>query len=116
MTPWDHEKQRAQGCHGQEDAQTDAGKIHPKVTDAPVAVTGREPSDKRSSDGNAYGTGDEVLDRHAEHLRQLRHRSFTGVGLPVGIGCKRDRSIPRLVRIYWAHAVRPRQVLLEALQ
>ncbi len=41
----------------------------------------------------------EVVRRQPEHLRQVAHRLLRHVGLPVGVGGKRCRRVPREVRL-----------------
>jgi hypothetical protein len=45
------------------------------------------------------------VERQANHLREVRHCRFTGVGLPVRIRRERDGGIPRQIRRDWPHLV-----------
>ena len=62
---------------------------------------GRVPRDaahQRRGDGDAGGGGDEVVKRQPDHLREIRHRGFAAVALPVGVGGETDGGVERQMR------------------
>ena len=58
----------------------------------------REAADQRDREHDAGRRRQEVLVRQAEHLREVRHRAFAAVVLPVGVGDEADRRVERQVR------------------
>ena len=55
----------------------------------------RNAAHQRSGDGDAGRGGDEIVKRQPDHLREVRHRAFAAVALPVGVGGETDRGVER---------------------
>ncbi|MNV39419.1 hypothetical protein D3C71_1309980 [compost metagenome] len=105
-----HEGQRQQHIHRAADH------IRPEVADRGRAVA-RQAAYQREQHGDAGGGGHEVLHRQRQHLRQIAHRGFAAIALPVGVGDKADGGVERRVRGDGAHGGGiQRQHALEALQ
>ncbi|KAG0763588.1 hypothetical protein G6F22_018396 [Rhizopus arrhizus] len=110
------ERQRQHEGQGQQHIQRAADHVGPEVADGGRAVP-RQPADQREQDGDAGGGRDEVLHRQRQHLRQVAHRGFAAVALPVGVGDEADGGVQGRVRRHGAHAGRvQRQHALEPLQ
>ena len=58
----------------------------------------RDAAHQRRGDGDAHRGGGEVVDRQRHHLREIGHRGFAAVALPVGVGGEADGGVERQVR------------------
>ena len=58
----------------------------------------RKAADQRDREHDAGRRRQEVLVRQAEHLREVGHRAFAAVVLPVGVGDEADRRVERQIR------------------
>ena len=87
------------GCHhreGQQHPERRAGHVHPEVAEQGRALAGQAP-DERDADGEAGGSGQEVLGREADDLAQVAHRRLAAVRLPGRRGREADRRVHREV-------------------
>ena len=72
-------------------------------------------ANKRGGDGNADGGRGGIMDCQAYHLREVRHRAFTTIGLPIGVCGKTHRGVERKVRTQCGQALQVhRQDVLQA--
>ena len=62
----------------------------------------REAADQRDEHGHARGSGQEVLHGEPEHLREIAHRGFADVALPIGVGREAHGRVERRVRAHGA--------------
>ncbi len=100
----------------QEDVVGATDEIGPEVAD-PVAPGAGEAADEGHGDGHPDGGGDEVLDRQAGHLGQVRHRRLAAVVLPVRVGDEAPGGVEGDVRADALHALRvQRERALQPLQ
>ena len=76
----------------QQHIQCDTGQIYPGVTNGVCRMAGKA-ANQGDDDGDAGGGREEVLHRERQHLRQITHRRFAGVALPVGVGDKTDGRV-----------------------
>ena len=82
-----------------------------------LAQTRREAANQREHDDDAGGGRQEVLHRQRQHLRQVAHRRFAAIALPVGVGDEADGGVEGRVGADAGHAGRvERQHNLQALQ
>ena len=70
--------------------------IHPEAADAGLLYLDKS-ADQREQHGDARRGGKKVLHGEAEHLRQVAHGAFAGIGLPVGVRHKADGVVERKV-------------------
>ena len=112
--PLRHEKHREDQADGQQQVVSHAHQIHPKI----AKRSGRMPGDtahQRSSERDADGGGGKVVNRQCDHLREVGHRGFADVALPVGVGRETDGGIKCEVGTQRAEALRiERQQVLQA--
>ncbi len=80
----------------QQDVKIGADHIDPEIADA-VGGLARQAANERHHHRQAFGRGEEVLHRQTDHLAEVAHGRFTGIGLPVGVGNKAGRRIERQV-------------------
>ena len=74
----------------------------------------RDAAHQRAGDGDADGGGKKVLDGQRDHLREIRHRGFAAVTLPVGVGGEADGGVERKMLRQRAEFLRiERQKLLQ---
>ncbi|KAI1692305.1 hypothetical protein Ddc_23681 [Ditylenchus destructor] len=100
----------------QQQPQGAARHVGPEVADMAGQTRG-EAADQREQHGDAGGGRDEVLHRQRQHLRQVAHRRFAAVALPVGVGHEADGSVEgRVGRTRWPSPPVERQHALQALQ
>ncbi len=71
-----------------------ADQVGPKIADGLGALTG-DPAHKGGGDAKADGGRREVVDRQTDHLREIRHRRFAGVALPIGVGGETRGGVER---------------------
>ena len=109
------QKDRADERDRQKDAEVTAHEVNPEVTELIRAVAGNT-ADDHDSHADSDGGRNEVLERHAQHLREMGHRRFTAVRLPVRVGHERGCRVPRLRLFDGAEAVCHGQPLLNTLQ
>ena len=55
----------------------------------------RDAAHERRRQRDARGRRAEVVDNQRDHLREIRHRGFAGVALPVGVGGEADGRVER---------------------
>ncbi len=108
------EEQREHKADRQQQIISDARQIHPEVADG----RGRMPcyaAHQRGGDGDTGGGGKKVVDGQRDHLREIRHRRFAAVALPVGVRRETDGGVKREMFGQRAEMLRiERQVLLQA--
>ena len=110
------QEQRVDDADRQQDVERAAGDIDPEVADR-LHRRAREAADQRDREHDAGRRRQEVLVRQAEHLREVGHRAFAAVVLPVGVGDEADRRVEREVRRHRRLLGRiERQPVLEAHQ
>ncbi len=74
----------------------------------------RDAAHERAGDGDADGGGEKVVDGQRDHLREIRHRGFAAVALPVGVGGEADGGVERQMLRQRAELLRiERQKLLQ---
>jgi len=78
--------------NGQEDVEQATGDVDPEVADC-RRIASRESAHHGDGDGDSDGRGDELLNGQGADLGEVRHRRFTAVVLPVGIGHERHRRV-----------------------
>ncbi len=118
-----HDRQR------QQDIQRAARHIDPEVADQPFAMRdgllvagGRRRAAAKSTDhrrqhGQTGRGRDEILHGQADHLRQVAHRRFAAVTLPIGVRGKTNGGVERRVGRDIREFLRiQRQPFLRALQ
>ena len=92
----------------------DARQIHPEIADGLRRVP-RDAAHERGGDGDADGGGKKVVDGQRHHLREIGHRGFAAVALPVGVGGEADGGVEREMLRQRAEFLRiQRQILLQA--
>ena len=85
----------------------------------PIVLDSRRatPRIKRDGQGDADGGGSEVVVGQARHLREIAHRRFRRVYLPIGIGGEGNGSVPGEIAGYIGQMLRiPGKPLLDALE
>ena len=92
-----HEEDREYEADGQQQVVGDAHEVHPEVAER-LRRMPREGAHERRRDADADGAGGEVVDGQRDHLREIRHRGFARVALPVGVGGEADGGVEREVR------------------
>ena len=80
----------------QQDVEQDAGEVDVEVPQL-VRRARRQPADEGGEHRDPDRGGREVLDREAEHLREVRERRLAGVELPVGVRHERRGGVERQV-------------------
>jgi hypothetical protein len=97
----------------QQNVETGAREIDPAVAQA-VGLLANEGTDERDRGGESNRGRDEVGPREGRHLREVAHRAFARVGLPVGRRQERDRRVPGDEASHGAEVLRiERQPVLE---
>src|SRR6185437_2060418 len=76
----------------QKHPQATTDEINPEVTDCFHLPT-RDSADEGNRERNPNRRRNEVVISKPGHLREITHRCFAGVGLPVGVGRERHRSV-----------------------
>ena len=100
----------------QQDVEGRTRQVDPEIADRLRRVAGNAPR-QGDQHGHARRRRDEVLHGQRQHLRQVAHRRFAAVALPVGVGGEADRGIERGVRRDRSQSLRvERQDALEPLQ
>ena len=108
-----HEKQREHEADRQQQIISDARHVHPEVADGRGRVP-RDAAHERRRDRHADGGGKKVVDRQRDHLREIRHRGFAAVALPVGVRREADGGVERQMRRQRAEILRiERQKILQ---
>ena len=91
------QEQRVDDADRQQHIERAAGQIDPEIADG-ARRRAREAADQRHGDRDAGRGREEVLVRQAQHLREIGHRAFAAVVLPVGVGDEADRGVEGEVR------------------
>ncbi len=111
-----HQHERQDDRQRQQDVDRRADEIGPEVADAARFLAG-EAADQRDEHRHSGGRRDEVLHGEPEHLREVAHRRFAAVTLPVGVRGEARRGVERGIRTDGGHRLRiERQPLLQPLQ
>ncbi len=87
-----NEKEGVDKGDRQQQIKIHADKINPEIADGTSRMPGDTSYEGRSY-GDSHGSGDEVMEHEANHLRKIREGRLTAVTLPVGVGCETDRRI-----------------------
>ena len=88
---------------------------HPEVADSRSRPSHKR-IDERDKNGESDCRREEVLDDKANHLRKVTDGHFRHIRLPVGVGCKADRSVEREIQRHGPESCRvERQELLHLL-
>ncbi len=90
----DDQNHRGNNRQRQENTQDSAGDIHPEVSDGQRLAT-REPAYQGDRDRDSHGGRREVLYGEPRDLDRVTHRELRRIRLPVGVGDKGDRRVPR---------------------
>ena len=99
-----HQRQRIHQADRQQHPQRSARQVHPEVAQR-LRLAPRDAADERDRQRHAHRRRPEVVRRQPHHLGQVAHRGLGHIRLPVGVGGKRRRSVPRQIRL------NPRKVL-----
>ncbi len=78
----------------QQHPQGDAGQVDPGVAECGDILASKG-ADEGKNHRNAAGGRKEILYRQARHLAEIAQGGLSGIGLPVGITDKADRSVQR---------------------
>ena len=90
------QKQRGDDADRHQDVERASGDIDPEVADRLHRRAG-EAADQNEREHDAGRRRQEVLVREADHLREVRHRAFAAVVLPIGVGDEADRRVERQI-------------------
>ena len=71
--------------------------VHPEIADG-LHLPARDAANERDRQRDAHRRGHEVVIGEPGHLRQIAHRGFAGIVLPVGVGGERSRRVERQSR------------------
>jgi hypothetical protein len=80
-----HEQQGQDERRGEKEVQGAANQVDPEVADAGARTAGN-PARQGDRAGDPRRGGRKVVEGELHHLRQIRHRRFARVRLPVRIG------------------------------
>ena len=92
-----HEEQSGDYRNRKQDIKRAARDVDPEVADGLRGVP-RESANQGDGDRDSDRGRHEVLNRERGHLRQVAHRRFRRVGLPVGVGHEADGGVEGQVR------------------
>ena len=98
------QEQRDDDADRQQDVERAAGDIDPEIADRSWTECARKTADQRNREHDAGRRRQEVLMRQAEHLREIGHRAFAAVVLPVGVGDEADGGVEGEIRRDGRHA------------
>ena len=111
-----HQHQRKDERKRQQDVDRRPHEVEPEIADVVDLLAG-EAADQRDQHRHARRGRNEVLDAEPEHLREIAHRAFAAVALPVGIGDEARCRVERRIRADRRHLLRiERQEHLKPLQ
>ena len=94
-----HQRQRVHQADRQQHPQRPPRQVHPEVPQR-LRLAPRYPADKRDRQRHARRRRPEVVRRQPRHLGQIAHRLLRHIRLPVRVGGKRSRRVPRQVRFH----------------
>ena len=77
---------------GQQQIVGNANEIDPEIADGLRGMPRDRPNES-SGNSDASRGRNEIVKRQADHLREIRHRGFAAVVLPVGVGRETDRGV-----------------------
>ena len=100
-----HQEQRADDGDRQQDPERRAHQIDPEVADRVLFLL-RDAADEGDRHRDAGGRRHEVVVREPGHLREIAHRRFAAVRLPVGVRRERHRRVEGQIRRDAAEALR----------
>ncbi len=105
--------------HGEHDAQRQqqiirrADEVHPEIAERRHRMP-RDAAHERRRQRDARGRRAKVVDDQRDHLREIGHRGFAGVALPIRVRGETDSSVEREIRRQRAKALRiQRQMILQ---
>ena len=78
----------------QQDPKRRAGCVHPKIPDG-LRIDSRDATNQRDSKRDADSGRYEVVVCQPNHLREVTHRGFGNIRLPIGVRREADSRIPR---------------------
>ena len=87
------ERQRINDADGQQHIKAGTGRIDPEVADR-LRFAASDAANQSDGDGNADRCAEEIVIGEANHLGEVAHGGFTGIGLPVGVGGEGGRRVP----------------------
>ena len=100
----------------QQDVERGAHQVEPEVADRRRGPAGQS-ADQGHQHRHAGGRRNKILHAQAEHLRQIAHRRFAAVALPVRVRGKADGGVERRIGTIGGKALRiERQDLLHSQQ
>ena len=76
----------------QQDVEDAARQIDPEIADR-LRRAAREAADQRDGERNAGRGRHEIVHRQPRHLREIAHRRFGHIGLPVRVGDEAHRRV-----------------------
>ena len=114
--PAGDQHQRVDHADRQQQVERDPREIGPEVAQR-ARLTPGEATEEGEGHGDTGGRREEVVRHQRQHLRQVRERALTRIGLPVGVGGKRDRGVHREIarqigqraRVQRQHALKAQQ-------
>jgi hypothetical protein len=92
------QRQRIHNRDRQQHPQRAARQVHPEVAQR-LRLAPRDASNESNRQRHAGCRRPEVVRREAGHLGQIAHCGLWHIRLPVGVGGKRHRSVPRQIRL-----------------
>ena len=103
-----HKEQRQDKADWQQQVIGDARQVHPEVADG-LRRMPRDTAHQGRRDRDADGGGKKVVDGQRNHLREIRHRGFAAVALPIRVRGEADggvkgqmlRQRAELLRVEW---------------
>ena len=87
------EGKREDETEGKKNPEESASSVYPKIADGFRFATS-DSANEGDGEGNADGGGGEVVIGEASHLREIAHRGFWRVHLPIGIGGEGNGGVP----------------------
>ncbi len=110
-----NQEERAHKAERKQNPQHRARHVHPEIPER-VFFAPRDSANHGDGQRDAHGGRNKVVIREGGHLRQIRHRRFRHIGLPVRVRRERSRSVERQVGGNGRQFLRiQRQMILHAL-